>query len=272
MLGLFAAPAAWTPPPCFPDRRRTILGAALSLVPPPPAPLLADDLPLLRPQRLLSTESVTAQALDGLLHSSRVYAVKSDSSKKLAPSTKQINTARLLRTLGSKRAIFLGEHHPDLRDHLLQAALLQHLHSSTGRPLAVGVEAVQRQFQSVLDDYVARRIDEEALFIRTEWERRWYWPFTGYAPIFRFCREHGLKLVALDVDSEDKAKVELGGLASLSTATLRQYVPDREAFDQFGATYVRRVRLAHATAALRFAKEAWAEDDDEHHGGTHHDV
>ena len=37
------------------------------------------------------------------------------------------------------------------------------------------------------------------------------------------------------VDSEDKARVEVGGLASLG-AKLDEYIPDREGFERFGAT------------------------------------
>ncbi len=121
---------------------------------------------------------------------------------------------------------------------MLQAALLRHLVDtrSNERPIAVALEAVQRQFQPVLDDYIARRIDEQQLFSRTEWARRWYWSFAAYAPIFRLCRERGVPMVALDVDSEDKATVELGGLAALDPDRLRRYVPDPAGFERFGRT------------------------------------
>ena len=80
---------------------------------------------------------------------------------------------------------------------------------------------VQQQFQTALDDYVARRIDEQQLFAATDWAKRWYWPFEGYAPVLRLCRDMNVPLVALDVDGEDKGKVELGGLAALDDAKLR---------------------------------------------------
>ena len=187
----------------------------------------------------LSSLPWPAAARKGLLDSSHIYAVRVDSSGRALPSTNEIDAAKLMRTLGSKRAIFLGEHHPALRDHVLQAALLQRLCAtrSSQRPLAVGLEAVQQQFQSVLDDYVAKRIDEQQLFTRTEWEKRWYWSFDAYLPIFRVCREHGVNLVALDVDSEDKSKVELGGLDSLGPAAMRQYIPDIDGFTRFGSTH-----------------------------------
>eukprot|EP00966_Prymnesium_polylepis_P192788 4468255-Prymnesium_polylepis.1 len=111
--------------------------------------------------------------------------------------------------------------------------------------MAVGLEAVQRQFQPVLDDYIAGRIDEHQLFTATEWQRRWYWSFGAYAPIFRICRECGVQLLALDVDSEDKAKIELGGLASLERAKRLEYIPDEDGFERFGATRAFDEYLSH---------------------------
>ena len=191
------------------------------------------------PQRLGSIALEDASFLEGVLRSSSVYAVKVDSTPRSLPAASQSSAARLVRALESKRAVFLGEHHSDRQDHLLQAALLRRLllkQAAARKPLAVGVEAVQRQFQPVLDDYIAGRIDEADVYRATDWERRWYWSFDNYAPIFRICRECGAKLIALDVDSEDKAKVEVGGLAALDSATLRRYVPDTAGFERFGRT------------------------------------
>lgn len=195
---------------------------------------------LARPQPLHAASLEDPRSLEALLRASSAYAVQVDSTARASPVANRITTGRLVRALASQRAIFLGEHHPDERDHLLQAALLRRLlasrQNSRKQPIAVGLEAVQRQFQPVLDDYIAARIDEKELFTATDWQRRWYWDFDSYAPIFRICRENGVKLVALDVDSEDKAKVELGGLASLDAAKLLQYIPDREGFERFAST------------------------------------
>lgn len=172
---------------------------------------------------------------EALLGESSIYAVRVDSSSRALPSASRQSARRLVRTMGSQRAIFLGEHHPEPRDHQLQAALLTALlRRTTRRPLAVGLEAVQQRFQPALDDYLAGRLDEAGLVAATEWERRWYWSFAAYAPIFRICRTHGVTMLALDMDSEDKAKVELGG--ALEPAKRRQYVPDGDGFERFGST------------------------------------
>ena len=204
------------------DRRRALsCGAALASLSSP---------------RVLSAAALEDYGfLDRLLRSASVYTVNVDSTRRAAPAAAPSSAQRLLRTLASQRAVFFGEHHPELRDHLLQAAVLRRL-CATGKPLAVGLEAVQRKFQPALDDYLDRRIGEEELFVATDWARRWYWSFDAYAPIFRICRECGVKLLALDVDSEDKAKVELGGLAALDPAKRRAYIPDQRGFEAFGST------------------------------------
>ena len=180
--------------------------------------------------------------LDELLKSSSILALNVDSTSKAAPFTNKLSAAKLVRALSSKRAIFLGEHHPELRDHLLQAAILRSLCAAGAKqqqPMAVGIEAVQRQFQPVLDGYIAREIGEKELFDLTDWERRWYWSFEAYAPIFRLCRQYGVDLVALDCNSEDKAQVELGGLAALEgggSPRREYYIPDGAGFERFGRT------------------------------------
>merc|ERR1740139_1242 len=177
------------------SRRHVLAAAALSS--------------LARPQPLHAASLEDPRSLEALLRASSTYAVEVDSTARASPVAYRVRTDRFVRALGSQRAIFLGEHHPDERDHLLQAALLRRLLATRKQPIAVGLEAVQQQFRPVLDDYIAARIGEKELFTATEWQKRWYWDFDAYAPIFRICRENGVKLVALDVDSEDKAKVEL---------------------------------------------------------------
>lgn len=135
---------------------------------------------LLLPQHLRAATLEDAGFLDSVLRSSSIYAVNVDSTRAASPSARRLSVDRLVRALASQRAIFLGEHHPALRDHLLQAALLRRL--CTGqRPVAVGLEAVQRQFQPVLDEYIAGTIGEDELFVATDWARRWYWSFDACA-------------------------------------------------------------------------------------------
>ena len=172
-----------------------------------------------------------------LLSQAEPYIVQPDSTKTLTPKVKPTSPDALVRSLVGKRAIFLGEHHNSAADHLLQAALIRRLHERTGgKEMAVGLEAVQRRFQPVLDDYLAGRITEAELEEGVEWKKRWFWPFEAYVPVFRACRELGVSLLALNVDSEDLSKVEVGGLPALPPATLSRYISDRDGFASFAST------------------------------------
>ena len=123
----------------------------------------------------------TSEPASAALAVAEAYAVLPDNSKLLSPTTKALELPSLVAELSQSgtRAVFLGEHHDSSADHLLQAALISELRPKRDA-MAVGLEAVQRRFQPVLNDYVAGRINEEQLERDVEWKRRWFWPFNRY--------------------------------------------------------------------------------------------
>ena len=146
-------------------------------------------------------------------------------------------------------ALWLGEHHNSVKDHALQTELIRELyarrHKSSSKqpqkPMAIGLEQVQVKFQSVLDDFNAGIISLQQMKDGVEWETRWQWPFEGYSPVFETAKELGIPLIALNVNSEDMALVENGGLPGLSQAQLDQYIPDRQGFVDFARPLQYRV-------------------------------
>jgi len=121
----------------------------------------------------------------------------------------------LLEKLTSKRVIFVGETHDRYEDHLSQLAVIEGLHKK-GRDLAIGLELFQQPFQAYLDAYVAGEISERELLRNSEYFERWRFDYRLYRPILRFAREHGIPLIALNLDKETIRKVGEGGIASLS--------------------------------------------------------
>jgi uncharacterized iron-regulated protein len=96
--------------------------------------------------------------------------------------------------------------------------------------LAVGLEQVQVQFQSVLDQYIRGEISLDEMRQGVEWDTRWIWPFEGYAPVFETAQELGISLVALNVNSEDMNLVEKGGFPGLGRDRLKLYIRDGYVF------------------------------------------
>lgn len=149
---------------------------------------------------------------------SSVYGVKPPSTAPVSLVT--LGRDEVLGDLVDADVVLLGEHHNSLVDHVLQAWLVSQL--AKERNVAVGLEMVQAQFQNVLDAYMAGEVDELSLYLGTQWEDRWVWPFESYLPMLRACRASGVKLLALSIDSELLARARApGGLANLSQAELR---------------------------------------------------
>jgi uncharacterized iron-regulated protein len=128
-------------------------------------------------------------------------------------------------------AVWLGEHHNSATDHLFQAEFIRSMHGERERnriqdPMVIGLEQVQIQFQSVLDEYVGGKVTLEEMKRSVDWDTRWRRPFEGYQPIFEAARSLRIPLLALNVDSEDLAKVEKDGYPGLPKDRLRQYIKD----------------------------------------------
>jgi uncharacterized iron-regulated protein len=129
----------------------------------------------------------------------------------------------ILSALEQASVIYLGETHDHQPDHDAQLQIIQSLYQHNPQ-LAIGMEMFQRPFQPVLDQYLAGEIDETELQQRSQFDRRWGYPWSSYAPILRFAREHHIPVLALNTPSEITHKVALKGLVAL-TATERQWIP-----------------------------------------------
>lgn len=133
--------------------------------------------------------------------------------------------------MASCDAVFLGEHHNSLVDHALQARIIESLHSASGRaPFAVGLEMVQQKFQPVLDAYLSGDASELDVYLQTEWETRWVWPYELYLPVLRVCKKRGIPLIALSMDFEVLTKLRTDGVTALSQEDLRTHIGDPRVF------------------------------------------
>jgi uncharacterized iron-regulated protein len=133
---------------------------------------------------------------------------------------------RILPELRQADVVFYGEEHGDRRQHAFERDLLQALDARDGRPTLLGMEMFQRPFQAPLDDYVAGAIDEKEMLRRTQYFDRWRFDFTFYAPLWRYCREHGVRIVALNAEASIVRDVNQKGLAALSADQRAQVAAD----------------------------------------------
>jgi hypothetical protein len=150
------------------------------------------------------------------------------------PRLEAVEPVNFLKSLASIKAggsIWLGEHHNSKRDHQFQAEFVRSFHTerakgSNPKPMAIGLEQVQTQFQAVLDAYIDGTITLQQMKEGVDWEKRWMWDFEGYRPIFETAKDLKIKLLALNVDSEDLSMVEKEGYPGLPLSRLRKYIKD----------------------------------------------
>ncbi len=147
----------------------------------------------------------------------------------------------LVEQVADKRVVFVGESHDQYQHHLNQLAIIQGLHARRG-DLAIGVEFFFQPFQSVLDRYIAGEIEEADLLRESEYFSRWRFDYRLYRPIFRFAREQGIPVIALNLESEITQQVGKGGVDSLSE-TDKQRLP-RE-IDRTVEGYRDRIRAVY---------------------------
>jgi uncharacterized iron-regulated protein len=152
-----------------------------------------------------------------------------ESSSGIAPKTVDPGDpqqlADLTEQLAGERAIFIGEVHDRLAHHQNQLRIIQSLYARNP-DLAIGVEYFQQPFQQYLDDYIAGRIDEKEMLVKTEYFKRWQLDYRLLQPIFQFARDKHIPVLALNVSDEIHNKVFKSGMKSLSPPELAQTPED----------------------------------------------
>ncbi len=137
-----------------------------------------------------------------------------------------------------RRAVFIGESHDRYDQHLTEVEIIRCLYERDPNRWAIGVEFIQRPFQPDLDAYIAGQIDEREFLRRTEYFDRWGFDYRLYRPIFRFAREHGIPVIALNARRELSEEVGKQGLEGLSEG-LREQLPSE--IDKSDTSYRKRL-------------------------------
>ena len=103
----------------------------------------------------------------------------------------------LMREMAAQNVVLLGETHDQYDIHRWQLAVITAIHT-LNQNIAVGFEMFPRAAQPVLDEWVAGALEEAEFLEKVEWKTCWGFPKELYMPIFDFCREFGVPMVALN--------------------------------------------------------------------------
>ena len=168
----------------------------------------------------------------GSLEKSRAYTIASGTMTPTAPQS-------AIKSLCGAGTIWLGESRDVTDDDSMAAGICAALavakaaqQGGKTAPVAVGLEAVRADYQTVLDKFVLGEIgaDREAtafLAKALDWDAHWPYPIERYAQVFELCRSLSLPIVALGAPAKDLVTAASQGLNGLdANAWARLSLPE----------------------------------------------
>lgn len=178
-----------------------------------------------------------------------------------------IDHPQLMREVAQGNVLLLGETHDRYDIHRWQLHVCAAMRTCRN-DIAIGFEMFPRRLQSVLDDWVAGKLDQQAFLEAAEWGKVWGFAADLYLPIFHFCREFAVPMLALNCYRELVTRVGKEGWDAIpvnerdgltpsadATAAYRQYLFDITG----GGSPTRKVTSADAPEFDRFvrAQQTW---------------
>ena len=103
----------------------------------------------------------------------------------------------LMAAMARRQVVLLGETHTIAEIHRWQLQVTTVLHFLQPN-LAVGFEMFPRRVQGVLDEWVAGALSTDAFLDKVEWGTVWGYDAALYLPLFHFCRQQRVRMLALN--------------------------------------------------------------------------
>ena len=124
-----------------------------------------------------------------------------------------------LRRIENERVIFIGEAHTSGSDHLVQLAVIRHLHEN-GRKAAVALEVFPAWRQAVLDAWIGGRLSQYDF--EMECNSIWNMLFWYYGDIFLYARDNRIPLLGVNAEKSHLNSVAKNGPAAVSREELEK--------------------------------------------------
>ncbi|MES9830934.1 MAG: ChaN family lipoprotein [Candidatus Thiodiazotropha sp. DIVDIV] len=169
---------------------------------------------------------------------------KEKSSDPVVDLSTLIDLSSLVEKISDKQVVFVGESHDQYQHHLNQLAIIKGLHAKHS-DLGIGLEFFFQPYQNYLDRYISGEIDEAELIEQTEYFSRWRFDYRLYRPIFRFAKEHGIPLIALNLESEITSLAGREGIESLSDEMKQRIPSEMERDNEAYRDRLKRIFEAH---------------------------
>jgi uncharacterized iron-regulated protein len=157
-----------------------------------------------------------------------------------------VDRATLFDHLTRAQVVYVGETHDNPDSHKVEAEILRGL-AERHPDLAVGLEMVSRDHQSLLDDWIAGRLTEKEFARR--WNQLWRPGYRAYQEVLTAARDRQIPLLALNASPELVKEVTRKGLDGLPDDLRRQLPKDMDLDDPYHRAKSEAIFSGHAHVA-----------------------
>lgn len=132
--------------------------------------------------------------------------------------------------LTKHRAIYVGENHTSLSDHLLQLRIIEALHKKD-IPLAIGMEMFPTSSQTTLDEYTLSdgKMNQQEFLKASDYFDVWRYDYRYYRDILNFAKKRKIPVIGLNIERKIVSKVfKDGNTDGLSVPAKKALPADRD--------------------------------------------
>lgn len=173
----------------------------------------------------------------------------------LNPATSAtVSHAEIIAEMAQQQVLLLGETHDRFDIHRWQLHVAAGL-LATGRPLMMGFEMFPRRVQPALDAFIAGETETEQFLDDSEWSEVWGFEPDLYLPLFNFCRQFRVPMLALNCHRPLVTRVGKEGWDAIPEDERDGLTPARPASPEA------RRHLFELTGGKREGREAQSGDD-----------
>ena len=124
------------------------------------------------------------------------YSQKMNAYQLYNSKGKKVSFKKLAKDIGDTEFVFFGEYHDNPISHWLQFEVMSLMFENYGERLMMGFEMFEQDQQTLLDDFLSKKITEEEF----EKEAR-LWPnyATDYKPLLSFAMESKVRCIASNI-------------------------------------------------------------------------
>ena len=131
------------------------------------------------------------------------------------PAGQRLTPDEILKAFGEGDIFVVGERHADpvsVASHLHVLGLVQ----ASGRSMTIGVEWLPESAAPAIAEYLECKISESEFLETSGWNTVWGFPFSVYAPIFHWAREHQVIIRGLNAPPGLARRLGREGLDGIS--------------------------------------------------------